>query len=129
MRNRWRVAVAVLALTGAGLTASSAAGAPVRYEAENATIFQGVVEANHLNFSGTGFVNGDNVVGSFVEWTVTAASAGPATIRVAYANGTTTSRPSSVAVNGTVVSTPTFGATANWDTWATASIPVTLNAG
>jgi polygalacturonase len=103
--------------------------AGTRLEAEDAVISQGVVESNHLNFSGTGFVNGDNIVGAFVEWTVTATSAGPATIRIAYANGTTTSRPSSVSVNGTVVSTPTFGATANWDTWATASIPVTLNAG
>mgnify|MGYP002148129261 CR=1 FL=1 len=31
------------------------------YEAENATISQGLVETNHLNFSGTGFVNNDNI--------------------------------------------------------------------
>ncbi|HCU51432.1 MAG TPA: chemotaxis protein, partial [Micromonosporaceae bacterium] len=39
------------------------AAAAVGYEAENATISQGVVESNHAGFTGTGFVNYDNVVG------------------------------------------------------------------
>jgi endo-1,4-beta-D-glucanase Y len=130
MRNRWRAAVAVLALTGAGLTASSAAGAPVRYEAENATISQGVVESNHLNFSGTGFVNGDNVVGAYVQWTVNAAAAGTATFSIRYANGTTTNRPADIAVNGTVVAAASaFGSTTNWDTWATKTITAPVSAG
>jgi len=60
---------------------------------------------------------------------VTAAAAGPATVRIAYANGTTSARPSDVTVNGTLVSSPSFSPTANWDTWASASIPVTLTAG
>src|SRR5690242_13566729 len=82
-------------LSGVGLVlsivvpAAPAAAAPTRYEAESATISQGVVESNHLNFSGTGFVNNDNVVGSFTEWTVTAANAGTATITIHYSNGTT----------------------------------------
>src|SRR6266545_4285748 len=48
----------------------SASAAPTRYEAENATVVQGVVEANHLGFSGTGFVNYNNVTGSYVPTTV-----------------------------------------------------------
>ncbi|NUT20839.1 MAG: carbohydrate-binding protein [Hamadaea sp.] len=106
-----------------------AAPPPTRYEAENAVISQGVVEANHLGFSGTGFVNTDNITGSYVEWTVNAATAGPATLRIAYANGTTASRPAAVSVNGTVVATPSFAVTTNWDTWVIASVPVTLAAG
>jgi len=102
---------------------------PTRFEAENATISQGVVEADHLNFSGTGFVNTDNVVGSYVEWPVTAAAAGPATLRIAYSNGTTTSRPAEVSVNGSVVATPSFASTTNWDTWAIATVTVNLAAG
>ena len=47
-----------------------------RLEAENATISQGQVDSNHAGFSGTGFVNYDNVAGSFVEWTVNADPAG-----------------------------------------------------
>jgi hypothetical protein len=120
------VAVATVPL----LQALPAYAAPVRYEAENATISQGVVESNHLNFSGTGFVNNDNVVGSFTEWTVNVAAAGSATVTIRYANGTTTARPADVSVNGTVVSAAlSFGSTTNWDTWANKTLTVTLNAG
>ncbi|WP_431900319.1 glycosyl hydrolase family 28 protein [Nonomuraea sp. bgisy101] len=98
-----------------------------RYEAENATISQGAVESNHAGFSGTGFVNGDNVAGSYTEWTVSGV-AGAATLRVRYANGTTTSRPATIAVNGSTV-TRDFPGTGAWSTWVTASLPVTLNAG
>src|SRR6266536_6001922 len=101
-----------------------------RYEAENATISQGVVESNHLGFSGTGFVNYDNVVGSYVQWTVNAASAGTAKLTFRYANGTTTNRPMDISVNGALVSGGlAFNGTTNWDTWATVSITVPLNAG
>lgn len=102
-------------------------GSAVRYEAESAAISQGVVESNHSGYSGTGFVNADNVAGGYTEWTVNGV-AGPATLRVRYANGTTSSRPASIAVNGTAVSY-TFGTTANWDTWATATLQATLVAG
>jgi Fungal chitosanase of glycosyl hydrolase group 75/Carbohydrate binding module (family 35)/Carbohydrate binding module (family 6) len=113
------------------LQAVPAHAAPVRYEAESAMISQGVVESNHLNFSGTGFVNNDNVVGSFTEWTVNAASAGSATLIIRYANGTTTARPADVSVNGTVISAAlSFGSTTNWDTWANKTLTnVALNAG
>jgi alpha-galactosidase len=103
---------------------------PNRYEAENATISQGVVESNHLGFSGTGFVNGDNVVGSYVQWNVNATAAGTATLKIGYANGTTINRPMDISVNGTVVAAGlAFNGTGNWDTWATANITANLNAG
>ncbi|MEZ0076769.1 cellulase family glycosylhydrolase [Planotetraspora sp. GP83] len=106
------------------------ASAATRYEAESATISQGVVESNHLGFSGTGFVNGDNVTGSYVEWTVTAPSAGTATISLVYANGTTINRPMDISVNGTVVSAArAFNGTGNWDTWATSTLTAPVNAG
>ncbi len=99
---------------------------PTRYEAENATISQGMVASNHLNFSGAGFVNCDNVTGSYVQFSVTAATAGPVTVRIRYANGTTADRPAAIAVNGTtVVSGQSFNPTTNWDTWA--DVNVTLN--
>ncbi|MFI9556536.1 glycosyl hydrolase family 28 protein [Nonomuraea endophytica] len=100
-----------------------------RYEAENATISQGVVESNHAGHSGTGFVNGDNVAGSYTEWTVTG-NAGPATLRVRYANGTTVNRAAAIAVNGAaVVANQSFNGTGAWTTWATTTLPITLNAG
>ncbi|HCU51433.1 MAG TPA: hypothetical protein DGG94_16810, partial [Micromonosporaceae bacterium] len=94
------------------------------YQAEDATISQGVIESNHAGFTGTGFVNYDNVVGSYVQFAVTAPAAGNATLTFRYANGTTTNRP--VSVNGTVLDFPATGA---WTTWQTRSVTVALAAG
>jgi hypothetical protein len=102
----------------------------VDYQAESATISQGVAESNHTGYTGTGFVNYDNVSGSYVQWPVTASAAGTATIVLRYANGTTTNRPMDIAVNGTVVSGAlSFAGTGNWDTWQTKTITATVNAG
>jgi polygalacturonase len=102
-------------------------GTGTRYEAENATISQGAVESNHAGHSGTGFVNGDNVAGSYTEWSVTGA-AGAATLRVRYANGTTAGRQATITVNGASV-VRDFPGTGAWTTWATLTLPVTLYAG
>ncbi|MEZ0070679.1 glycosyl hydrolase family 28 protein [Planotetraspora sp. GP83] len=102
-----------------------------RYEAENATLSAGsVVASNHLNYSGAGFVDTANAAGSYVEWTVTAANAGTATLLLRYANGTTVNRPMDISVNGTVVAAgKAFNGTGNWDTWASSTLTATLNAG
>lgn len=129
----------VIAHDAAGNSSPASAAVPVttpggpaivRYEAENATVSQGLVESNHAGFSGTGFVNYDNLVGSFVQFSVTAAVAGPATITIRFSNGTTVNRPMDVAVNGTVVAAGrAFPSTTNWDTWASSTLTVNLNAG
>ena len=108
-------------------TSGGSSPAPVDYQAEDATIIQGVVESNHAGFTGTGFVNGDNVVGSGVEFTVT--GSGPATVTVRFANGTAADRPMSVSVNGAAGFTQSFPATGAWTTWTTVTFPVTLTAG
>jgi alpha-L-fucosidase len=102
---------------------------PARYEAESATISNGVVESNHAGFSGTGFVNYTNAVGGYIEWTVTAAVAGPATLRFGYANGTADNRPVSLAVNGVAVSDINFPGTGAWTNYAATTTTVNLNAG
>ncbi len=129
-RPRALAAATAMVLVAWLLAAAPAGAAPVRYEAENATISQGVVESNHAGFTGTGFVNGTNATGSYVEWTVNAAAAGTATLSVRYANGTTVDRPMDVAVNGTVVSAARpFAGTGAWTTWATSTLTAPLNAG
>ncbi|WP_157631803.1 family 20 glycosylhydrolase [Catelliglobosispora koreensis] len=95
-----------------------------RFEAENATISQGVVASNHAGFSGTGFVDYNNVTGSYIQWTVNSAVAGPATVRLRYANGTSANRP--LNINGTVHD---FTGTGAWTTWATRTLTVNLVAG
>lgn len=112
-----------------GFTATPAQAATTRYEAESAAISQGVVESNHLGYSGTGFVNYDNLTGSSITFTVTAAQAGAASIALRYANGTTVNRPMAIAVNGAAPINRDFNGTGNWDTWATSTLTTTLNAG
>jgi glucose/arabinose dehydrogenase len=117
------------ALLLAGVTTGPAAAAAAVYEAEQATITHGVVESNHAGFTGTGFVNSDNAVGASVEFTVTPATAGTMSLVLRYANGTTTSRPATVTVNGTVRATPQFPGTGSWTTWRTETVSAPLAAG
>jgi alpha-galactosidase len=144
----WKTAVATVNLAAGTntirLTATSAGGVAnsdyldvttgsstpaANYEAEDATIVQGVVESNHAGFFGTGFVNGDNVPGPYVEWTVAANSAGSTTVTVRYANGTTAARTASVSVNGGTPSSLSFPSTGAWTTWNTAAFTANLAAG
>jgi hypothetical protein len=122
------VVVAAGLLAVAWLPAVPAAAAATRYEAESA-VCQGTIDSDHTGFSGTGFCNTTNAVGSYVEWTVSAASAGTATLTFRYANGTTADRPVNLTVNGAAAGTISFPPTASWDTWADATATVTLNAG
>src|SRR6266508_1613022 len=99
-------------------------------QAENATLSQAVVATNHTGFTGTGFVDYNNVTGSFVEWTVNAATAGNVSLVIRYANGSTVNRPMSIAVNGTVIAAAAaFNPTGSWDTWADTTIVASLVAG
>jgi hypothetical protein len=105
-----------------------------RFEAENATFSTGAtVDTNHAGFSGTGFVNYVNAVGGFVEWTIPANAAGPATVTIRYANGqsggTSVNRPMDISVNGGAATSTNFNPTANWDTWGNVTFTVQLNAG
>jgi unsaturated rhamnogalacturonyl hydrolase len=139
--------VMVLAMAPAAAPASATGSAPVApasaalapaalqaaaslYEAENATIFEGQVNSDHPGFTGTGFVNYDNVVGSYVEFAVSAPAAGTFTLTFRYANGTSTNRPMDIAVNGTVkVPNLAFGSTGTWDNWTNQTATVDLVAG
>lgn len=87
------------------------------------------MDSDHAGFSGTGFVNGTNEVGSYVEFTVPDAQAGAATLTLRYANGTTVNRPMNLMVNGGAPTAVAFNGTGAWTTWADATAPVTLTAG
>lgn len=104
-------------------------GAPsARFEAESGSC-DGTIDSNHAGFSGTGFCNTTNAVGSAQQWTVPRAQAGTATLVFGFANGTTVDRPMELTINGTPVGTLTFAGTGAWTTWQTASAAVPLNAG
>lgn len=56
-------------------------------------------------------------------------AAGPATLSVRFANGSTTARPAALVVNGTTVQTPSFEGTGAWSAWVTKTLTVSLDAG
>jgi len=115
----------------AGLISASgtASAAPVIYEAENATIVNGVVESNHVGFTGTGFVNSANAVDAAIEFAVSVTTSGSKTLSFRYANGTTANRPATLTINGANHSTPAFTPTGAWTTWAGQTASATLPAG
>ncbi|HEV2784350.1 MAG TPA: discoidin domain-containing protein [Actinophytocola sp.] len=103
--------------------------APTVFEAENG-LCEGTIDSNHTGFTGTGFCNLTNAVGSVAEWTVPATTAGSTAVTLRFANGTTANRPMDITVNGALVSDElAFDPTGAWTNWGTATITVPLNAG
>ena len=123
--------VALITMTAMPSFTVEAQAATTRYEAESApAVCGGVVASNHSGYSGSGFCDTTNAVGSAVQFTINSAAAGIATVGVRYANGGTVNRPADIAVNGTVgQSGYAFEATGAWTTWATKSLTVQVAAG
>ncbi|MDP4182708.1 MAG: carbohydrate-binding protein, partial [Bacillota bacterium] len=100
------------------------------YQAEQANFSLGVVESINTGYTGSGYINYDNVTGSYIEWTVYAPAAGTYLLNFIYANGTTVNRPLEVKVNdGVVTGSLDFDSTGVWTTWKTTGINANLNAG
>ncbi len=102
----------------------------VTVQAESATRSSGaVVGTQHKGFTGGGYVNvGSN--GNYIQFTADRAAAGTATIKIRYANGSTTNRPLKLDVNSTTVSANlAFNPTTSWATWSEVTIVVDLLAG
>ncbi|RZB17502.1 carbohydrate-binding protein [Streptomyces sp. F001] len=119
-------------LTGplVALSGTMAQAATTRYEAESSpSVCTGTIDSDWAGYSGSGFCNGTNAVGAHAQFTVNAPAAGTATLRVRFANGTTTARPAGLVVNGSTVQTPSFEGTGAWSTWVTQTLTVSLNAG
>ncbi|MFC0108480.1 PQQ-dependent sugar dehydrogenase [Kibdelosporangium aridum] len=129
-RPLWRAVLPCVTVLATALAGAPIANAATEHEAEDATISQGVVESNHAGFTGRGFVNYDNLVGSYVEWTVPNTSAGPADLTFRFANGTGVNRPMNITVNGvTVANNQAFNGTGAWTTWQTATVRANVPAG
>ncbi|MHC4988935.1 MAG: Ig-like domain-containing protein, partial [Planctomycetota bacterium] len=100
------------------------------YEAEDATLVGPTINTGNAGYTGSGYVNYVNNTGDYIEWTVTAASAGSWDLWFRYGQGDT-DRPLEIKVNGQVVAASfSFPNTGGWGVWdITALLPVTLNAG
>lgn len=106
-------------------------GDPDRHEAEDApAICDGAIDANHSGYSGSGFCNTPNTLGSASQFTVTADVAGDATVEIGFANGSSGgARGADVVVNGSTVAAVSFENTGSWSDWNTKTVTVPLNEG
>jgi pectate disaccharide-lyase len=122
--------IGLLAGTLVVLTGPAAQASTTRYEAESSpAVCTGAIESDWAGYSGSGFCNGTNATGAYVQFTVSASAAGTATLTVRFANGTTTARPAAVTVNGSAATTLSFEGTGAWSTWTTKTLTVPVNSG
>jgi hypothetical protein len=89
----------------------------------------GTVESDHPGFTGTGFVDTDNVAGSFVQWTVNASRTGQADVIFRFANGSNQNRPMDITVNGILAVSLSFPPTGSFDDYRTVTVRVNLLGG
>ncbi|MFC8722698.1 carbohydrate-binding protein [Kitasatospora sp. NPDC057198] len=131
MRKRAALAsAALLAGTAAVLSTGPASAAATRYEAESSpAVCTGTIDSDWTGYSGSGFCNGTNATGAYVQFTVNATAAGTATLRFRFANGTTTARPADLAVNGSAAGSLSFEGTGSWTGWTTKSVTVPVRSG
>ncbi|NLG18689.1 MAG: T9SS type A sorting domain-containing protein [Fibrobacter sp.] len=100
------------------------------YQAENGVFKDAVVETKNAGFTGDAYVNISAVSGSFVEIPVYVDDAGQKNVHVTFSNGSGAPRALSVSINGTQqIASVQFDATADWTTWASKEISVTLPQG
>ncbi|MFF5156251.1 carbohydrate-binding protein [Streptomyces sp. NPDC000348] len=119
-------------LAGALVTLSGnpAQAASVRYEAEGSSaVCTGAVETEWSGYSGSGFCNGTNGTGGYVQFAVSAPAAETATLRVRFANGSGGARAADIVVNGSTVASVSFEATGGWTGWTTKTLTVPVRSG
>ena len=103
-------------------------------EAESLALDGLTTATDHGGFTGPGFAAGLESTGNSITFAVTPAAAGPRQLTVRYANSTggdgqNVARTLTVTVDGVAAGTLTLPPTANWDTWALATVPLDLTAG
>ena len=115
-----------------GNLASPAAGAQQNYmvaaveepaditlEAEDAKLSGAKVDANHVGYSGTGFVNYINPSHDYIEWTVNITTPGSYGLGFVFANGSQESRALHISLDGAGVNAYSFIPTSSgWESWA-----------
>jgi poly(3-hydroxybutyrate) depolymerase len=131
-RGRLLALLSALTALGAAMWAQAAnaqaGGATIQEHSLGFCRVDGTIDSNHTGYSGAGFANADNAVGRGVDWSVSVSASGVYLLEWRFANGSS-SRPGSVKVNGTPVTTLGFPSTGVWSSWTTVSTTVALRAG
>ncbi|MBN2610241.1 MAG: glycosyl hydrolase 53 family protein [Bacteroidales bacterium] len=84
----------------------------------------GTIDSNHPDYTGTGFINTDNVLGCTVNWTVNFPEPGEYSIQFRYAS--TSNRPGTVIINSETIGTAAFPSTGAWEVWSLSSVNYTV---
>jgi hypothetical protein len=103
-------------------------------EAEDMQLSGPGVASDHRGYTGGGFAAGFVSTGDSLAFRTETPAAGDYQLDLRYANGTGgdgqhTARTLTVRVDGGDARTVSLPATADWDTWALATVPVTMSAG
>jgi FlaG/FlaF family flagellin (archaellin) len=89
-----------------------------------------LTKGHHSGFTGTGFVDAKNEVGSSIEVTLDAKDAGTHTLSIRYVHVKKDDRSAEIRVNGDIANPSLyFPQTGAWTAWQNVSTPVELKAG
>jgi autotransporter-associated beta strand protein len=97
-------------------------------QAEEACSYDGTFDSNNAGYTGAGFVNFTNTLGSAMLLNLISTEAGKKTFTVRYANGGTAARSMDFSASGNTV-TVNFARTGSWTTWHYADIEIELKQG
>ena len=102
-----------------------------RYYAVEAQFLKGIEESTNQASEEKPYVNVENCIGSYIEWTVNAPAEGNYLVDFRFANGTDVNRQIKLITNGDRVRGQyvDFGSSGSWTTWTDTTAVVHLNAG
>ena len=99
-------------------------------EAETACATDGESnEDKNAGFSGTGYVNTDNELGTAISWMIHSDSGQTVELELRFANGSSSARPGMIYVNDVVGNSTTFSPTSSWENWTSEKVNIELNKG
>lgn len=99
------------------------------YEAEFSTQYGVSTNADHLGFTGPGFVDGFASIGDAVQFDVWVDTGGTHELRFRYGNGSSAPAVRTIRIDSTVVRTLTLPPTGSWNSWEISTTSVSLSPG
>ena len=110
------------------LAASFVGDGSNKFQAEDGTVENAIKESTNAGFAGTGYINFGTGV-STVTVSVYASAKGEYKLTMTYANGSSAARSLSIKGEGGTAQEIEFATTANWTTYVTKDVSVTLPLG
>lgn len=102
----------------------------ISLEAETACTVDGVIQNIYGGYSGSGYINPDNLLNSAVSWSLNSIGNQSVTITMKFANRTSSSRYTALYVNNVLqIASIDFYSTGSWSNWQKKSFNVNLIAG